>query len=112
MNADCALFPVWQRWSGCVFPVYRRVIYQVPDTDRQVVGYLSLSGDVAHLTLRWDERDQLVAVVWSGRAEGIGSLPRAIQWAEWVCADRVSGGPPRRRARGGAKRASVQKEAA
>ena len=91
-----SLFPVWKRWAGCVVgEVWTRALW-VGSDGRQLVGYLSLLNGQAKFSARWEENGVFVMdIIGPFHAEGIGSLARAVQWAEWLVSD--LGGEPRKR---------------
>lgn len=111
---DIALFPVWQKVQDHPkLPIfYRRALWVGPSSSRAVVACLSLVSDQARLVLRIEEPGCPVLPVLSKPADGISSLSRAIQWAEWVISDFEAGSAPRKRSRKSPKLATIEKEAA
>lgn len=99
MSENPALFPVWSRWSGCVArqsQIFTRVIHARSDSD-QLVAFLTLHNGTATFSARWESSGSLVCpLVAPLKAEGIASLARAMEWAEWQIKD--MGGKPRKRA--------------
>lgn len=84
-----ALFPVWQEWAGCtVGRSFKRVLVSRSDSE-QLVALLTILHDRAQVLLRWEARDGTMVCPISEpyRADGVTSVPRAMQWAEWVLSD-------------------------
>ena len=110
---DLLLFPCWKKIAvGRNIPVYQRVVWLNSEMGRSLVAFLSLVGTQARLTVRWEECGAMVCPIVSNSADGISSLSRAFQWAEWQISDLDSEVEPRKRSKKASKSASVEKEAA
>ena len=114
-NSDTSLFPVWQRCQLYKnLPVFfRRVLFAGPG-NRSVHGVLSLVGDQARLSITYEEPGQNPVLIQGKGSEGVGSLARAMQWAEWVISDyeALCEGGVRKLSRKGSRVSSVREVAA
>jgi hypothetical protein len=98
MSESILPFSEWQRvQEHYKLPIFfRRVLWK--SGNRELLAFLSLSGDRASLVIRLDEDGAHFLVVLSKNAEGISSMPRAEVWAQWVIGDFFATSSPRRRA--------------
>ena len=108
-TSDLSLFPCWQRFQGHPnLPVfYRRVLFASP-CGRSVHALLSLVGDQCRVSITLEEQNQKPLLIVTKGAEGIGSLARGMNWAEWVVSDYEALCELSKRSRKGSKRVSTR----
>ncbi len=113
-SGEILLFPCWKRVQEAKkLPAFFTRLLWVSDVqDRRLVAYLSLVTDQARLVVRWEENGVMVAPVLSKPADGISTLGRAMQWAEWIISDLEASAQPRKRGRAASKPAPLEREAA
>ena len=107
--SDLALFPCWQRVQEHPrLPVFHKRVLFASDSGRNVEAVLSLVGDQSRITVTLTEPDIKPLVIVSKGSEGIGSLARAMQWAEWVISDFEATQEAPKRGKRGARKGCVR----
>lgn len=103
-----SLFPCWQRHQEHPkLPVFHKRLLFASESGRNVEAVLSLVGDQGRITLTLTEKDQHPLVIVSKGSEGLSSLARAMNWAEWVISDFEATQEAPKRSKRGSRRVSV-----
>lgn len=100
MTTESLLFPVWKtvKSARSLPPYYTRLLWLSDKSNRSLVAYLTNSLDKATLVIVWEESGERVVPVFEKETEGVSTLGRAMQWAEWIISDFEADSRPRRRA--------------